>query len=313
VVIVNHNGARYLEACLQALEAQELEGGFEVVVVDNASSDGSLDWLRRQGPRLKLVEAGRNLGFAAGNNLGFRSAGGRHLVMLNSDTRVRPGWLRALVAAVAPGVGAVTSKLVFADRPNVIQNAGLLLLSDGSGGDRGSGEEDRGQYGSREDVFGFCGAAALLTREALEDVGGFDERFFMYYEDLDLSWRLRLRGFRVVYEPEAVVEHVHAAASGEWSDLFTFHADRNRLFAVFRNAGPGFLVRSYLSLVRRTVPGSAANRSGRPPSPRGRIIRSFLAGLPWLAASRARIRSRRKVGDSEIERWLYPRELWDSR
>lgn len=310
-MIVNYNGAAHLEGCLDALAAQDAEGGFETLVVDNGSTDGSLELLRAR-PEVRLLEAGRNLGFAAGNNLGFKAARGRQLAMLNSDTRVRPGWLGALLEAAAGGerVGAVTSKLVFADRPGVIQNAGQLLLSDGSGGDRGSGEEDRGQYERPDEVFGFCGAAALLTREAYEDAGGFDERFFMYYEDLDLSWRLRLRGWRVLYEPAAVVEHVHSAGSVEWSPFFTFHVDRNRLFAIYKNARPGFLAGSYSSLLRRRGGGRG---SGRPPSPKPRIAASFLRNLPGLTLARARIRSRRKVSDAAVERWLYPRDAWDSR
>src|SRR6202022_2016320 len=129
-----------------------------------------------------------------------------------------------------PRAGAVTSKLVFADRPQVIQSAGTLLLDDGGGGDRGAGGQDRGPYDDGGEVFGFCGPAALLRREALDDVGGLDETFFAYYEDTDLSWRMRLRGWNVLYEPGAVVEHVHSATSGERSFFFTFHADRNSLF-----------------------------------------------------------------------------------
>src|SRR5262249_51352308 len=142
-------------------------------------------------------------------------------------------------------VGAVTSKLVFMDRPGVIQNAGSLVLSDGSGGDRGTGEEDRGQYDRREEVFAACGAAVLLTRPMLDDVGALDPAFFAYYEDTDLSWRMRLRGWKIVYEPEAVVEHTHSGTSIEWSPFFTFHADRNRLFMILKNAPPTFALRSF--------------------------------------------------------------------
>src|SRR5581483_12472754 len=98
----------------------------------------------------------------------------------------------------------------------------------------GSGEPEAGRYQAREEVFGFCGAAALLRRAALEDVGAFEESFFMYYEDLDLSWRMRLRGWRILYEPGAVVEHAHAASTGEWSPFFTFHVDRNRVLTLLR-------------------------------------------------------------------------------
>jgi GT2 family glycosyltransferase len=317
VVIVNRDGRRFLDACLEALAAQE--PAHEVVLVDNGSSDGSADHVRRRHPRVRVLEAGANLGFAAGNNLGIRSAGGRHLVLLNNDTRVRPGWLRALLDAADsdPRVGAVTAKLVFADRPGVIQNAGGLLLSDGSGADRGAGEVDRGQYERREEVFGACGASVLLRREMLEDVGLLDESFFMYYEDTDLSWRMRLRGWKVLYEPRAVVDHVHAGSSREWSPLFTFHADRNRLFMVLKNAPAGFVLRSFASLARRAARGGGVRPEGSARPGRRRIhlqvAASLLAHLPALLARRIRIRRRRLVADREIARWLHPRETWDAR
>jgi GT2 family glycosyltransferase len=233
-------------------------------------------------------------------------------VLLNNDTHVRAGWLAALVkrAESEPTAGAVTSKLVFADRPGLVQNAGSLLLDDGSGADRGFEEEDKGQYDRAEEVFGFCGAAALLRRQALADVGLFDEDFFMYYEDLDLSWRLRLRGWKVIYEPAAVVDHVHAGSSGHGSPLMRFHADRNRLFTVLKNASPAFVWRSFSSLGRRAThrsSGGALERSRR------RVLASFAVHLPAMLARRARVRSRRTVPDSEILRWLYPRERWDTR
>ena len=295
---------------------QRFTGAFEVHLLDNASTDGSLRMVRERFPEINVIEAGRNLGFAGGNNLGIRQAGSTDIVLLNNDTRVEPGWLQALVdtAAARPEAGAVTSKLLFREPPGVIQNAGALLLSDGGGGDRGTGEPDRGQYDQREEVFGFCGAAALLRRRMLEDVGLFDESYFMYYEDLDLSWRMRLRGWSVLYEPAARVIHDHAASSVEWSPSFTFHADRNRLFTILKNAPAGQLLRSFRALLRRAAtPGTARpGRRGRP-DVRLKVLGSFLIHLPEMLAKRARIRARRRVADAELTRWLYPRELWDAR
>jgi GT2 family glycosyltransferase len=333
-VIVNYNGCVYLEACLRAVLDQELDGGFEVVLVDNASTDNSVEYVRSSWPSVRVVEAGANLGFAAGNNLGIDKACGRHLVLLNNDTRARPGWLKALVevAESESGVGAVTSKLVFMDRPGVIQNAGSLVLSDGSGGDRGTGEEDRGQYDHREEVFAACGCAALLVRKMLDDVGVLDPTFFAYYEDTDLSWRMRLRGWRVLYEPGAVVEHVHSGTSIEWSPFFTFHVDRNRLFMILKNAPASFLVRALahfawvsarfagrglMTRCRSSKTQSAKRRSERAGASRARtharVIVSLLRHLPEMLAKRGGIRRRRRVTDREILRWFLPRELWEAR
>jgi GT2 family glycosyltransferase len=332
VVVVNYNGLRYLDTCLEALFAQALEGGFEVIVVDNASSDGSVAHLREHWPTVRLVEPGANLGFAGGNNRGIEAARGRHVVLINNDTRARPGYLAALVVAAEAEerIGAVTPKLVFMDRPEVIQNAGVLLISDGSGGDRGAGEPDRGQYDSREAVFGFCGCGALLSRRMLADVGSFDQDFFMYYEDTDLSWRMRLRGWEVLYEPAAVVDHVHAGTSVEWSPMFTFHVDRNRLFMILKNAPAGFLLRAFArfgGLSARAAARAVLRRGQRRPQPgesagssrlsRARIhldvAGSLLRHLPALLGRRRRVRSGRRVADAEILRWLYPREKWDAR
>ena len=148
--------------------------------------------------------------------------------------------------------GAITGaeSILFLDPPDTIQNAGSLLLSDGSGADRGFREPDRGQYDKPEEVFGACGASVLYRREMLEDVGSFDETFFMYYEDTDLNWRMRLRGWKVMYEPSAVVDHVHAGSSREWSPFFIFCVDRNRLFMLLKNASARTAVRSYGAFAR---------------------------------------------------------------
>jgi len=334
-VVLNYNGRRYLDRCMEALLAQDLEGGLEVLLVDNASTDGSAEYVRARFPEVHLIESANNLGFAGGNNLGMRHARGRYVVLLNNDTRVRPGWLAALVetASAEPDIGAVTSKVVFMKQPNMIQNAGVLLLSDGSGADRGAGEEDSGQYDRQEEVFGACGCAMLLKREMLEQIGGFDIAFFMYYEDTDLSWRMRLWGWRIVYQPSAVVEHVHSGTSVEWSPFFTFHVDRNRLFMILKNAPPGFVLRSFGWYGWLAAQGAARAlfRRGRRPSggatwptkasispvSRARIhlhvLASLMRYLPEMLAKRRRIRRGRRVSEAEIMRWLYARRRWDAR
>ena len=331
VVILNFNGLAFLDRCLDALHGQEVEGGFETILVDNASTDGSAAHVREKFPWVQVLEPGQNLGFAAGNNLGFAHARGRYMVMLNNDTRVRPGWLAALVAAVESDdrVGAVTSKLLFLDPPGVIQNAGLLVLTDGSGGDRGFKETDTGQFDLREEVFGACGAGALYRRQMLDDVGGLDPTFFMYYEDADLSWRMRLAGWKVLYEPTAVIDHVHAGSSGEWSPFFTFHVDRNRLFMIIKNAPPEMVLRTLAHFARISIKNGARTILGRFVSPPAalqranlgagrarihvRVVASLAARLPEMLVKRARIRHHMRVSDAEVVRWFYPRELWDAR
>ena len=208
----------------------------------------------------------------------------------------------------------MTSKLVFFDRPNVIQSAGSALRRDGSGVDRGFGEPDRGQYAQREEVFAACGGAVLFDRRALDDVGLLDETFFLYYEDTDLSWRMRLRGWRILYEPTAVVEHVHTGTNVEWSPLFTFHAHRNRLFMIVKNAPCTFALRAFASLSWRAIVtrrpsngelavGGAAQRSPVELRMVIRIAVSFLAHLPEMLLKRMVIRRGRKIDDDSLLVW----------
>jgi GT2 family glycosyltransferase len=176
-------------------------------------------------------------------------------------------------------------------------------------------EEDRGQYDRGEEVFHFNGAASLLRKAALDDAGLFDERFFMYYEDVDLSWRLRLRGWKVAYVPEAVVEHEHAASSGEWSPLFTYNVDRNRPLMLAKVApfplaaremgryGAEFAlncVRVAWWAVRHHQRGPHAARARL----QARVLLSWARDLPGVLIDRARIQRRRRVPHGAIERWM---------
>ncbi|HZU15945.1 MAG TPA: glycosyltransferase family 2 protein [Candidatus Dormibacteraeota bacterium] len=330
VIICNYNGHKYLPACLCAVMRQHLVGGFEVILVDNCSTDDSVEYVQHEWPTVTILRADRNLGFAAGNNLGIRHARGKYIVLLNNDTTVHEGWLAALVntAESDSTVAAVTSKIVYMGRPDIIQNAGGLLLTDGSGADRGFGEHDKGQYDHQEEVFGACGCAVLYRREALADVGLFDESFFCYYEDMDLNWRLRLRGWRVVYQPAAMVEHLHAGTSVEWSPFFLFHAERNRIFMVVKNAPLRMVLTTlyrfarllltyvFVALQRRLRKGAGSGAIA-PGLSRVRvyldIAMSVTRHLPHLMVQRLRIRRTRRLPDREIQRWLFPKERWDER
>jgi GT2 family glycosyltransferase len=162
----------------------------------------------------------------------------------------------------------------------------------------------------------------------LDDVGPLDDTFFMYYEDTDLSWRMRLRGWRIVYEPTAVIEHVHSGSSGEWSPFFIFHVDRNRLFMIIKNGPPSFVLRSFVTfgamsaayaartLLRRLRRGEAGGAAAPGPSrarTQVRVVGSLLRHLPEMLAKRWRIRRGRRVSDADITRWFFPREEWNKR
>jgi GT2 family glycosyltransferase len=203
VVVPNFNGRRWLPGCLDSLAAQTLAPS-EVVVVDNGSTDGSAA-LAAERPGVRVVELGRNLGFAAAANRGFAETAGEGVALVNTDVVLAPDWLERMTGALgsAPDIGSVACKMVDLDEPAVLYDAGDVLRRDGVCEQRGRFQADDGSFDAPGDVFAACAGAALYRRGAVLDVGGFDERFFMYLEDVDLGLRLRLAGWRCRYEPVA--------------------------------------------------------------------------------------------------------------
>jgi GT2 family glycosyltransferase len=241
-VILCWNNARLIDRCVDHVRATAWPGALDIVVVDNGSTDGSVDRWSERHPDVTLIENGTNLGYAAGINRGLEDLDDIDAVALvNSDAFVDPGWLVPLARALDddPAVGAASPKILFAgDGAPRINNAGNLIGPTWELHDRGYGELDRGQYDHEEDVWGWCGAAVLLRRRYLDDVGRFDERLFLYAEDADLSWRGARRGWRYRYVPTSVVHHEHRASSGhERTPLLDLLNRRNRLVVVTRHGG----------------------------------------------------------------------------
>ncbi|MDP9075668.1 MAG: glycosyltransferase family 2 protein, partial [Actinomycetota bacterium] len=353
VVVVNFNRGRLTLDCLESLKQLEWPADrLDVVVVDNASSDGSAEAIRQAHPWARVITSAENLGFAGGNNLALRDLSDLdYVALVNNDATVDPGWLAPLVAALEqdPGIGAACSKVLFAGRfvelalssqttrasrcdtrrlglqvsgievdgtdhwagaqfvegwwgqefgpggtfqwstdsarlrvpagqearlrlsaarpvrarvdsgggatsvavgpeptwvtvplaaepIEVVNNAGNRLLAAGFCADRGYLEPDQGQYQVAAEVFAWCGASVLLRPGYLADIGLFDERLFLYYEDFDLSWQGRLQGWRYRYVPGSVVHHVHSATAGQASAVTAYHVERNRLLVLAKNA-----------------------------------------------------------------------------
>jgi GT2 family glycosyltransferase len=197
---------------------------------------------------------------------------------------------------------------------DVVNNAGSMVFRDGYGADRAYQELDRGQYERPEEVFAFCGGSVCFRTEALQQAGVFDDDFFLYYEDTDLSWRLRALGWRIRYQPAAVARHIHSASSVEWSPLFVFHTDRNRLLMLTKNARAGLAAREVLryplttaSLALREVARSRHTRRRPPVRPtllRLRVLGSYVRLLPVMLVRRRRIAARAEVDRKRLERWL---------
>ena len=324
VVTVTYNAAGMVMDCLAGLTRQDLgDRSMQIVVVDNASSDGTADLVARTHPEARLIRSATNHGFAGGNNLALRDATAPYVILLNNDAVPEPTFVAALVEAMdaAPSsVAALTATVLLAERfrpatasdpaeqrvagpdgayvpdpdgpVTLVNSTGNVVRRDGYGVDRGW-LADAGHHHPAPEVFGFCGAAAILRTSALRDVGLFDEDFFLYYEDSDLSWRLRLAGYRIEHCAAAVVHHIHAASTGEGSELFRFHDGRNRLLMLTKNATPALVTRAVVRYLLTTA--SVAVRRSQPwPHVllRVRVMKSYARLLP------AAIRKRRTIGQS---------------
>jgi GT2 family glycosyltransferase len=386
VVVVTWNGAHLLADCLDGLREQDL--AHRVLVVDNASTDGTLELLARDYPEVEILRSDRNTGFAGGATLGLQQVTSPFAAVLNNDARPDRAWLRELVAAFdGPAVAAVTSKVFLeprfapilldvpaglpvtpesvaavllddedvtsrtiaerhgsglrllvpvpatgpisvrvrlnpggsafivgltdgsqsaparqeahvdlpasTERVDVLNSTGGILTASGHGADRGYLEIDRGQYDEQPDVFAVCGAAAAFRTEIGSSLGWFDPWLFAYYEDLDLSWRIRAKGYTIRYAPRAVVRHRHAATSSVGSEFFVFHNVRNRLVVLTRNTG---LLATARMLFRR---------SGSPP-----MGPSMLRGTGGPATKVLGVRHlRAKVSAVAAAAQVLPREL----
>ena len=301
IIVLNWNGRRWLEGCLGAL-GQQTGRAFEVVVVDNASTDGSVELVRERFPQCQVVALDANLGFAAGNNAGARGATGPYLAFLNNDTEVEAGWLNALVEAVErdPRTGLVSSQVVFMDRPDVIDSAGDGYLRCGGGFKHRHGQPAVRHTGDGE-VFGACGAAFLIRRELFETLGGFDEDLFMVYEDVDLSYRARLRGARCTYASAARVRHAGSASLGRVSDRAVYYGQRNLEWTWLKNSPRSILWRSLASHLLYDLAGLVGYaRAGH----LGAWLRGKLAACAGLPAV---LRKRREVQRAVT---VDPEDLW---
>lgn len=249
VIIVNYNGGEYLARCLQAVRNQIMPV-WRAIVVDNASTQvpiiGNEDWL----VGIELIRLESNIGFAAANNLAVKTAeGAEWLALLNPDAFPEPDWLTKLIQAAErfPQYSSFASRMLFAENPNILDGAGDNYYASGRAKRRGHGQHANGRYLEYDEVFSPCAGAALYKKSAFDQVGGFDEDFFCYLEDVDLGFRLRLTKHRCLYVPDAVVLHVGSGLTGRHSDFSTYHGHRNLIWVFVKNM-PSILFWPYLPL-----------------------------------------------------------------
>jgi GT2 family glycosyltransferase len=307
VIIVNYNGKRFLEECISSLFAQTYKN-LEIIVVDNASSDGSVEYLRSCYMGLIIVENPSNLGFAGGANIGIRKSRGSFIVTLNNDTWADCYCIERLLREMArnDSIGMCATKMLFPD--GSINSTGICISRSGAAWDRGMFEEDRGQYNTSEEIFGPCAGAALYRKSMLDEIGLFDEDFFLYMEDVDLAFRGQLAGWKCIFVPRAIVYHYHGGTAGVMTDLTIYYGNRNVLW---------YLVKNYpLLTLLESLPWIIGRNLGVIPyytlRGRGKVILQSkidgIAGIPGMLRKRKHVR--RTVPVFKINRFF---KTWSKR
>ncbi len=306
VVIANHNGQRHLPVVLDALRAQTFSD-FETIVVDDASDDDSTLIVERDYPEVRLIVNRANAGFAVTCNTGAAAATGHYVVMLNSDTEPDPHWLEALaLACVAnPGAAAIASKMLLFDRRTVIHTSGDLMGRDGLARNRGAWQPDNGQFDAQRTIFSACGGAAAYRRDIWQALGGFDEHFWMYLEDVDYGFRAQLAGYGSVFAPDARVYHHLSATSGDV--MASYYVGRNALWVIAKNMPDGLLRANLPAIVcgQLRIAGDAL-RAFQGEAARARL-RGQLAGLLGIRAvllQRKYTQMARRVEEADLARLL---------
>jgi GT2 family glycosyltransferase len=302
VIIVNFNGKKFLQDCLSSLLIQTYSP-FEVILVDNASHDGSIEFVQEHFPHVKIFIEKENLGFAGGSNAGIREAQGEFILTLNNDTIVPPDFIGELIKPMMqdPSVGMCGSKMVFPD--GRINSTAICISRSGAAWDRGGGEPDHGQYDIAAEVFGPCAGAALYRRTMLDEIGLFDEDFFLFMEDVDLAFRARLSGWKCMYVPTARVVHVHGGTAGFRSDISVYYGNRNLVWYVVKNFPSRTLILSSPWIITRNcadIPYYFLHGKGLA------IVRAkndMMKG--FLSMVRKRKGIKRQVPVAEIEKWIY--------
>ena len=310
---------------MQSLTRQQLNQPFEVVVVDNGSSDGSPEMVLQEFSgqpafQLKLIRNGDNRGFCAANNQGFAASNSELVALLNNDAEAEPDWLRALAGVFedGPEIGMAASKILVYEDPRRIDKAGHLIYPDGQNRGRGSGEFDAGQYDRIEEVLWPDGCAAMYRRAMLDQIGGFDEDFFAYADDAELGLRARIAGWNCIYTPHAVVRHHRGATLGVRSGRRLELIERNRVLLAAKLFPWSLLWLNgayYLARLVASLWAAARNRGevGRYPGIRGKLqaalglLRGDLQALkllPRMLRKRRHVNRIRKLSPREVKQLI---------
>jgi GT2 family glycosyltransferase len=314
VVVLNWNGGRIVERCLMSIRDQNYHP-LEIVVVDNASTDGSADLIKMRFPEVKLIINKKNLGFGGGNNKGIGASVGRYIMILNNDARLDPDCIKELKRSIEKDkrYGSCASKILLDGKGNLLDAAGITIYKDGLSIGRGRLESAH-KYQIEEEVFGPSGCASLFRKEMLDDIGLFDADFFAYGDDTDIGWRAQLAGWKCIYNPKAIVYHLHSASSSAYSPLKAFLVERNRLWVAIKCYPISLLMVSQLHTLKRYLYQAYGALFGKGAA--GRFTQEFsklklikillqayfacLKKVPVMLKKRYHIQKKKRISNKEI-------------
>lgn len=306
MLVPNYNGEKYLKSCLNSLLATDYPN-FRVIVVDNGSTDNSVEFIKKNYPTVRMIRNNENLGYARAINVAMESVESEYVVFLNNDIIVESNWLRQLMLYMnsIKKVAAANPKILFLHNKEVINSAGGSCDIYGVGWNRGNGEIDRGQYDAVKEVFYVNGAALLTKKDVWEDVGSFDERYFLYGEDLDWCWRARTKGYKILYVPSAKIYHQWRGSGGSmikflekhWLASFLKNYSLETIFTL----APRYLVLKFLKAIWLM-------KNGKEFCEKSAVFNSFLWNVinfkdTWI--KHLLVQKARKVSDKEIQNFMH--------
>jgi len=318
VVIPNWNGKKYLRDCIASLREQT-HNNLEIIVVDNASKDDSVEYLRKNFPETKVIKHSKNLGFGAANNTGIRAARGKYIMMLNNDTRLEPKCIEELKKSIDKDekYGACASKILLEYESNLLDVAGIDVCLDGLSIGRGR-LESGDKFNEEEEVFFASDCACLYRKEMLEDIGLtneiYDDDFFAYADETDMGWRAQLAGWKCIYNPQAVVHHLHSASSSNYSAFKAFLVERNRIWVAVKSFPVSFLILGVFYTILRYFYQALGALTGKGAA--GKFTKeanefqliyilikaniSAFSGLPKMLKKRREIMRKKRISNREV-------------
>jgi len=311
VVIPNWNGKKFLAGCLDSLKTQTYER-HEVIMIDNGSVDGSVEFIETNYPRVRLIRYAKNTGFSVAVNRGIEAAEGEFIALLNNDTVVDPRWLEEMMAGIKrhPELGSVACKMLAYDDHSLLDGAGDGYRRGGLPGRIGHREKDIGQFDSERFVFGACGGAALYRKELFDRIGLFDQDYFAYLEDVDLGLRAQSAGYKCLYLPKAIVYHLGCGTTGSgYSPLVVRLSSRNNVNTIVKNIPAPLLIKFLPQIIywQAFYLAVVVVRGGQLlPWMRGML--SALAMLPRMLKKRQAINKTRVVSIDYLEKVIVDSE-----